>query len=203
MARATWRRCCAPGTPGPLAEQTTGLAPALVCVECGFSNELEHSECEACGASLYPTRQAGTLAQYDDHLLSDLVEVLAPGRPLLVEAGTAVADAIALMRERRSGYVLVAAAGQVEGIFTERDLLERVIAAGHAPRTVAVERVMTRDPVVLRRDDTLAVAINKMVLGSFRHIPLVDAAGRIDGVVSAQEILEHLHRLLHLPEHAG
>ena len=203
MARATWRRCCAPGTPGPLAEQTTGLAPALVCVECGFSNELEHSECEACGASLYPTRHAGTLAQYDDHLLSDRVEVLAPGRPLLVEAGTAVADAIALMRERRSGYVLVAAAGQVEGIFTERDLLERVIAAGHAPRTVAVERVMTRDPVVLRRDDTLAVAINKMVLGSFRHIPLVDAAGRIDGVVSAQEILEHLQRLLHLPEPAG
>ena len=179
------------------------MAPALVCVECGFSNELEHSECEACGSSLYPTRQAGTFAQYDDHLLSDLVEVLAPGRPLLVEAGTSVADAIALMRERRSGYVLVTAAGQVEGIFTERDLVERVIAAGHTPRTVAVERMMTRDPVVLRRDDTLAVAINKMVLGSFRHIPLVDAAGHIDGVVSAQEILEHLHRLLHLLEHTG
>ena len=203
MARVTWRRCCAQGIPGPLAEQTTGLAPALVCVECGFSNELEHAECEACGSSLYPTRQAGTFAQYDDHLLSDLVGLLAPSRPLLVEAGTSVAEAIALMRERRSGYVLVATGGQVEGIFTERDLLERVIAAGHAPHAVAIERVVTRDPVVLRHDDTLAVAINKMVLGSFRHIPLVDAAGRIDGVVSAQEILEHLYRLLHLPEHAG
>ena len=201
MATVTWRRCCAPGIPGPLAEQTTGLGPALVCVECGFSNEVEHSECEACGAILYPTRQAGSFAQHDDYLLSDLVGVLAPGTPLLVEAGTSVADAVASMRERRSGYVLVAAAGQVEGIFTERDLLERVIAAGQAPRAVAVERVMTRDPVVLRHDDTVAVAINKMVLGSFRHIPLVDAAGRIDGVVSAQEILEHLHRLLHLPEH--
>ena len=203
MARVTWRRCCAQGIPGPLAEQTTGLAPALVCVECGFSNQLEHAECEACGSSLYPTRQAGTFAQYDDHLLSDLVGLLAPSRPLLVEAGTSVAEAIALMRERRSGYVLVATGGQVEGIFTERDLLERVIAAGHAPRAVAIERVVTRDPVVLRHDDTLAVAINKMVLGSFRHIPLVDAAGRIGGVVSAQEIMEHLYRLVHLPEHAG
>jgi len=185
-----------------LAEQTTGLAPALMCVECGFSNEVEHAECEACGASLYPTRQAGTFAQYDDHLLSDLADVLAPSSPLLVEAGTSVADVIGLMRERRSGYVLVTQAGKVGGIFTERDLLERVIAAGHAPRAVAIERVMTRDPVVLRRDDSLAVAIHKMVMGSFRHIPLVDAAGRIDGVVSAHEILEHLHRLLHLPEHA-
>ena len=99
--------------------------------------------------------------------------------------------------------MLVAEAGQISGIFTGHDLLERVIAAGHAPRAVAIEQVMTRDPVVLRHDDTLAVAIHKMVMGSFRHIPLVDAAGRIDGVVSAQELLEHLHRLLHLPEHAG
>ena len=174
-----------------------------MCLECGFSNEVEHTECEACGTSLYPTRQGRTGAPYDDHLLSDLVEVVAPSRPLLVEAGTSVADTIALMRERRSGYVLVAAAGQVEGIFTERDLLERVIVPGLAPRAVAVKRVVTRDPVVLRRDDTVAVAINKMVMGSFRHIPLVDAAGRIDGVVSAQEILEHLYRLLHLPEHTG
>ena len=182
-----------------MAEQTTGSAPALVCVECGFSNELEHSECEACGATLFSTRPAATFAQDDDHLLSDLVGVLAPSRPPVVEAGTSVAASIAAMREQRSGCVLVAVAGQVEGIFTERDLLERVIGPGHAPRAVAIERVMTRDPVVLRNDDTLAVAINKMVMGSFRHIPLVDAAGRIDGVVSAREILEHLSRLLHLP----
>ena len=179
------------------------LTPALVCADCGFTNEVEHAECEACGTSLYRTRQAGARARYDDPLLSDLVDVLAPSSPLLVEAGTSVADAIALMRERRTGYVLVAKAGQISGIFTGHDLLERVIAAGHAPRAVTIEQVMTRDPVVLRHDDTLAVAIHKMVMGSFRHIPLVDAAGRVDGVVSAQELLEHLHRLLHLLEHAG
>jgi CBS domain-containing protein len=97
--------------------------------------------------------------------------------------------------------VLVADAGQIGGIFTEHDLLERVVAAGRAPRAVAIEQVMTRDPVVLRRDDSLAVAIHKMVMGSFRHIPLVDADGRIDGVLSAHQVLEHLHRLLHLSEH--
>jgi CBS domain-containing protein len=186
-----------------LAEQTTGLIPALVCADCGFTNEVEQAECEACGTSLYRTQQAGALARYDDPLLSDLVDVLASSSPLLVAAGTSVADAIALMRERRTGYVLVAEAGQISGIFTGHDLLERVTAAGHAPRAVAIEQVMTRDPVVLRHDDTLAVAIHKMVMGSFRHIPLVDADGRIDGVLSAHQVLEHLHRLLHLSEQEG
>jgi CBS domain-containing protein len=186
-----------------LTEQTIGSAPALVCADCGFANVVEFTECEACGSSLYRTSQAATLRQYDDHLLSDLAEVLVPSRPPLVEAGTSVADAIALMREKGTGCVLVAAAGRISGIFTERDLLERVLAAGHSPRAVTIERVMTHDPVVLRHDDSLAVAIHKMVMGSFRHIPLVDADGRIDGVLSAHQVLEHLHRLLHLPEHAG
>ena len=198
---ATWRHCSAPGIPGPLAEPTTGSAPALVCGDCGFANVIELAECEACGASLYRFPRAAPPRQYDDHLFSDLVDVLTPRSPLLVEAGSSVAAAIALMRETGTGCVLVADAGQIGGIFTEHDLLERVVAAGRAPRAVAIEQVMTRDPVVLRRDDSLAVAIHKMVMGSFRHIPLVDADGRIDGVLSAHQVLEHLHRLLHLSEH--
>jgi CBS domain-containing protein len=186
-----------------LTEQTIGSAPALVCADCGFANVVEFTECEACGSSLYRTSQAATFQQYDGHLLSDLAEVLVPSRPLLVEADTSVADAIALMRDKGSGCVLVADAGRISGIFTEHDLLERVVAAGRAPRAVAIEQVMTRDPVVLRRDDSLAVAIHKMVMGSFRHIPLVDADGRIDGVLSAHQVLEHLHRLLHLSEQEG
>ena len=182
-----------------MAEKTARRPAALVCADCGFANAVEIAECEACGASLYRSPVAAPVRRDDDQLLSDLADVLPPRSPLLVEAGTSVADAIALMRETGSGYVLVVAGGRIGGIFTERDLLGRVVAAGHAPRTVAIEQVMTRDPVVLRHDDSVAVAIHKMVLGSFRHIPLVDADGRIERVVSAHEILVHLNRLLQLP----
>ncbi len=51
---------------------------------------------------------------------------------------------------------------------------------------------MTPDPVVLRPDDTLAVAIHKMAVGGFRHIPVVDAAGRPTAVVSAVDVFRHL-----------
>jgi CBS domain-containing protein len=50
---------------------------------------------------------------------------------------------------------------------------------------------MTRDPVVLRHDDPIAVAIHKMAIGGFRHIPIVDD-GRPTGVVTAKDVFRHL-----------
>lgn len=170
-----------------------------VCAECGFANAMESAECEACGANLYRAPHAAPRHAEDDHLLEDPVDALVSGSPLLVEAGTSVAAAGALMREARRGCVLVIDAGKVKGIFTDGDLLERVVAGGRAPRAVAVEQVMTRDPVVLRHDDSVAVAIHKMVLGSFHHLPLVDPAGRIYAVVSEHDVVRHLDRLLRLP----
>lgn len=174
-------------------------AAALECGECGFANVTESAECEACGANLYRARTALRRREEDDRFLSGAVAALVSRAPLLVEAGSSVAAAGALMRKHGVSYVLAVDAGRVRGIFTEGDLLERVIAAGRAPRAVTVEQVMTRDPVVLRHDDSVAVAIHKMVLGAFHHIPLVDAAGHIHGVISEHEVLLHLHRLLQAP----
>jgi CBS domain-containing protein len=54
-----------------------------------------------------------------------------------------------------------------------------------------MSQVMTRDPVVLRFDDSVAVAIHKMAVGGFRHIPLVDG-GRATGIVSARDLFRYL-----------
>jgi CBS domain-containing protein len=51
---------------------------------------------------------------------------------------------------------------------------------------------MTRDPVVLRHDDPIAVAIHKMAVGGFRHIPIVDGGGQPTGVVSAKDVFRHI-----------
>lgn len=181
------------------AAPAAAAAAALECAECGFANVTESAECEACGANLYRAQAALRRGEEDDRLLSGAVAALVSRAPLLTEAGSSVAAAGALMREHGVSYVLAVDAGRIRGIFTEGDLLERVVAAGLAPRAVTVEQVMTRDPVVLRHDDSVAVAIHKMVLGSFHHLPLVDAAGHIHGVVSEHEVLLHLHRLLQVP----
>ena len=171
-----------------------------MCPECGYANEPETAVCEACGANVFRPERGATGSRFVDHLVADAVEVISSPAPLLVGAGSTVADAVASMREARSGCVLVADAGEIRGIFTEGDLLSRVIAEGRAPGSVAVAEVMTPDPVVLRLDDSLAVAINKMVMGYFRHIPLVDADGRVCGVTSSHDLLSHLHRLMHEPD---
>ena len=54
---------------------------------------------------------------------------------------------------------------------------------------------MTPDPVVLRGDDTIAVAIHKMAMGGFRHIPLV-SGGQATGIVSARDLSHHLVTLI-------
>jgi CBS domain-containing protein len=75
------------------------------------------------------------------------------------------------------------------GIFTERDAVLKL--AGRSMLGVDVGQVMTRDPVVLRHDEPIAVAINKMAVGGFRHIPITDE-GRPIGVVAAKDLFEHI-----------
>jgi CBS domain-containing protein len=85
--------------------------------------------------------------------------------------------------------VLVVDDGRFVGIFTDRDAVLKVAGADGAARTIG--DLMTRDPVVLRHDETIAVAINKMAVGGFRHIPVVED-GRPTGVVTARDVFRHL-----------
>lgn len=170
---------------------------AVVCPECGFENAPDTAVCEACETNVFRPERGNGGSQFIEQLVSDPAAVLASLPPQFLAAGSTVTEAVASMSASGAGYVLVADAGRILGIFTERDLLRRVIAAGRTPADTAIESVMTPDPVVLRRDDSLATAVNKMVMGYFRHIPLVDAAGRVRGVTSSHDLLSHLHTLMH------
>jgi CBS domain-containing protein len=75
------------------------------------------------------------------------------------------------------------------GIFTDRDAV--VKAAGKDLDAYKVRDFMTADPVVLRHDDPIALAIHKMAVGGFRHIPVIKD-GRPTGVVTARDVFHHL-----------
>jgi CBS domain-containing protein len=79
--------------------------------------------------------------------------------------------------------------GKLVGIFTDRDAV--VKAAGLTLDSLYVHDFMTPDPVVLRHDDPIAVAIHKMAVGGFRHIPILED-GRPTGVVTARDVFHHL-----------
>ena len=127
-------------------------------------------------------------------ILTTPISQLALRPPILVDASATVEAAIEAMNAHHIGCVLVRRDGQLVGIFTERDVLTRVVARIDG-RTVPVSAVMTRDPETLEPTETLAFALNKMSVAGYRHIPIVDRTGQPVGVLSVRDIVDHLVEL--------
>jgi len=161
----------------------------VICPVCSFDNIEGEDNCDNCGSDLR-TSDVPQLAQtFSGRLLGEHLDALAAGRPAFVDTGTPVAAAIERMHADATDCVLVDDGGRLVGIFTERDAALKL--AGRSLEGITVGAVMTKDPVVLRRTDTVAVAINKMAVGGFRHIPIVDG-GRAFGVVAARDVFRHI-----------
>ena len=124
------------------------------------------------------------------NLKIDSVARLWPPAPHAVEADRPVRDAVACLREHRIGCVLVTRNGKLVGLFTERDLLVRVLAAG-LPLGVPLAECMTADPVTVEPKDSVRTALLRMQAGGYRHLPVV-ANGRPVGMLSAKRIVRYL-----------
>jgi CBS domain-containing protein len=101
---------------------------------------------------------------------------------------TTVLDAAKTMNHRRIGAVVVTDGDRVVGIFTERDILNRIVAAGKDPKTTPVGKVMTSPMACCRRDTLLAECKTVMSQKRIRHLPVVED-GKLYGMISAGDIL--------------
>jgi CBS domain-containing protein len=125
------------------------------------------------------------------NLKIESVSRLHPTPPLQVRPLATVADAVELMRAEQVGCVLVCADERLLGIFTERDLMRRVLAPGKA-LTEAVSSHMTPNPVVVNPKEPIGAAVRLMEEGGYRHLPVVDEVGRPLGVLSVKRIIHYL-----------
>ena len=132
-----------------------------------------------------------------ESLSHDAVNTLRVLDPVTVDANRSVCEAIELMQENRSGCVVVTENDQPTGIFTERDVLTKVLAPSLDPST-PVSSVMTNPLTTIREDASVADVIRTMHEGGFRHIPVVSDAGRLRGIISVKRIVEYL--VEHFPE---
>jgi CBS domain-containing protein len=117
------------------------------------------------------------------------VRKLARRRPLCTEPTQSVRELARRMAESGSASALVVTDGCVLGIFTERDLLERVVSAGRDPAGTRVEEVMTARPEALPASATMAQALRFLAQGHYRHVPLVDEAGAPVGMLSTGHVI--------------
>jgi CBS domain-containing protein len=124
------------------------------------------------------------------NLKVDSVSRLHPTPPRTVQANRPVAEAVALMRQEQVGCVLVCDGERVVGIFTERDLMRRVMA--HAkPLTLPVSDFMTKDPVTVHPKEPIGSALRRMEEGGYRHLPVMDE-GKPVGILSVKRIVHYL-----------
>ena len=115
--------------------------------------------------------------------------LIEPRKLVVASLDTTVSVAAALMQEGRVGAVLVVEDGRLVGIFTERDAVYRVMAAGRDPSTTLLKDVMTADPLTVAPEETFGYALLLMHEKGFRHAPVV-VDGRPIGVVSARHALD-------------
>ena len=105
-----------------------------------------------------------------------------------VEANRSVLEAARYMMEHNVGAVAVLRNGELAGILSERDIMNRVVAVGRTPGTTAVSEVMTANPRAVAADESIEECLFIMREFGFRHLPIVDGR-ELKGLVSLRDIL--------------
>lgn len=161
----------------------------MICPVCRFGNFPGDDTCANCGADLWNADVPQAVSTFRDRLLGLHLDELGAPEPHLIDVTASVDEALDRMRAEHADCLLVTEGGTLVGIFTDRDAILKLAGRPTAKRTIG--EVMTRDPVILRSGDPVAVAINKMAVGGFRHVPIVKGGVPV-AVVSARDVFRHL-----------
>lgn len=159
----------------------------VVCPSCGAENIEGADNCERCLSDLRSIDVPETTQVVSESDLLIPISSVRMTKPRVVSPSQSVREAVATMKDDPTGAVVVVSEGKTVGIFTDRDVLKKIAAKAGA-LDEQVGKYMTHDPVVLREDDTMAYALNKMGDGGFRHIP-VTREGELVGMITVRDVM--------------
>ncbi|HYW73013.1 MAG TPA: CBS domain-containing protein [Pyrinomonadaceae bacterium] len=166
----------------------------MICPSCGYDNIEGDDRCVECMTPLFDVDaprgdQATNLAR---SVMEDDLSQL-ENEFLSVTPDTAANEVVGQMRQARLGCALVLDNGKLVGIFTERDLLNKLTGHAAVPPMTPVKQLMSSNPEILLETDSVASALNKMSLGRYRHIPVKKSDGTYY-VTSIKHVLKYLAR---------
>lgn len=169
----------------------------MICPECGFDNYAGEEVCERC---LHDLTHADTSPrsknEIQKHIVEDPVSRLNSPPHVVCKPEDRIADVVENMKSRRLGCVVVEDKNRPVGIFTERDLLMKVIGKSIDQTRTPVRSIMTAPVELVKSSDSIAYVLNKMSIGGFRHVPIADDQGHVTGVISVRNILQYLAKQL-------
>jgi CBS domain containing-hemolysin-like protein len=166
----------------------------MLCPSCGYDNIEGADRCDDCLTPLYNrevprTDAAEGLAR--SVMEDDLREL--DQEFLGVTSSTPALEVIDQMKRAQVGCALVIDDGKLLGIFTERDVLNRLTGKRAVDGKTAVKDLMSPNPETLHETDSVATALNKMSLGRYRHIPVIKTDGSYS-VTSIKHVLRYIAR---------
>jgi CBS domain-containing protein len=161
-----------------------------------MSDASDLQELEEYGDEAYFDRRREGRRVFDSALLREPASVLRARKPLVFSRHESATDAMRAMQAEHRGCVLVTRDGTpgspLAGIFTERDVLFRIVDRGRNPATLPLAEVMTADPERARVSQPIGAVLHMMNVGGFRHIPVVDEEDRPVFVVSVKDVVQFL-----------
>jgi CBS domain-containing protein len=117
-------------------------------------------------------------------------------RIITVEVSVDIAAAAEVMRENKIGYLIVTNKANGNrtpaGVITDRDIVVKILAKDVNPHSLTAGDVMTREPLVAREDDGISETLHRMRVLGVRRVPVVNARGQIAGVLSIDDVIDHL-----------
>jgi CBS domain-containing protein len=163
----------------------------MICPSCGHDNIKGADRCEECMTSLFKldVPQAEQEGMASSVMEDDISQLDQEFLSLLPE--TSALDAVKKMKAAGLGCALVLEDGNVIGIFTERDLLNRLTGPAARSSDTPVRELMSVNPEILSERDSVATAVNKMSIGRYRHVPIRKADGS-HSVTSIKHVLKYI-----------
>lgn len=169
----------------------------MICPHCSHDNLPGCELCDNCLADLTQLDRPSAQDRIERSLMEDAVNLLQPRAAVALPSTATVKQALDRMLEHDIGAVLIVDdAGTLLGIFSERDLLTRVVHPSLDRMAQPVAVFMTANPQTVRATDSLAFVLHQMDVGGYRHLPVVQE-GQPLGMISVRDMLRHMTRLCH------
>jgi len=163
----------------------------MICPYCGHNNLDGVDNCDQCQQVLSVFDVPIPTGGLQKHLMEDTINSVPYDRLVTVGASDSVEHAVSRIKTVGIGQALVVENGKLIGILTERDLLNKVAGSDVDLRLLPVGDVMTSQPDAVEESDAIRVAINKMAVGGYRHVPIIKDEQPV-GIISAKAVANYI-----------
>ncbi len=167
----------------------------MICPSCCHTNLPGDDVCKHCKQPLTPFDLPQPDNAVERSVMCDQVKTLKQNPPVKIAQSATVGEAIAVMVAENVGAILIVDSdGFLVGIFSERDLLKKIVGERTNYANLPITQFMTRRPECVKTTDTLNFVLQKMDAGGYRHVPVVQD-GKPVGIISARDMLRFVTRL--------